>query len=51
MYNKIGGAPVRCTMYSWWEANMVIPSKEPLVNLGTEIVRLSLSVGKQVFEP
>ena len=29
---------------------MVIPSKELLVNLGTEVVRLGLSVGKQEFE-
>lgn len=30
---------------------MVIPSKEPLVSLGAEVVRLGLSVGKQEFEP
>ena len=47
----VGGAPVRCTIYSWWESNMVIPSKEPLVSLRAEIARLGLSVGKQEFEP
>lgn len=30
---------------------MVIPSKEPLVSLGAEVVRLGLSVGKQEYEP
>ena len=45
------GAPVRCLIYSWWKSNMVIPSKEPLVSLGTKIVRLGLSVGKQEYEP
>lgn len=48
---SIGGASVRRIIYNWWKSNMVIPSKEPLVNLGTEIVRLGLSVGKQEFEP
>lgn len=48
---EIGGAPVRCIVYNRWEADMVIPSKEPLASLGAEIVRLGLSVGKQEFEP
>ena len=30
---------------------MVISSKEPLVSLGAEVVRLGLSVGKQEYEP
>ena len=47
----LGGASVRRIVYSWWKSNMVIPSKEPLVNLGTKIVRLGLSVDKQEFEP
>ena len=47
----IGGASVRHIVYSWWESNMVILSKEPLVNLETKIVRLGLSVDKQEFEP
>lgn len=52
-YDKIesGGASVRRTIYSWCEANMVIPSKEPLASLGVEVVRLDLSVDKQEFEP
>ena len=50
-YSNIGGASVRRMIYSWWEANMVIPSKEPLASLGAEAVRLGLSVGKQEFEP
>lgn len=49
--NNIGGASVRRIMYNWWESSMVIPSKEPLVSLGAEVVRLGLSVGKQEFEP
>ena len=48
---SLGGASVRRIVYSWWKSNMVIPSKEPLVNLGTKIVRLGLSVDKQEFEP
>ena len=47
----IGGAPVRCTVYSRWEPDLVIPSKELVVSLGAEVVRLGLSVGKQEFEP
>ena len=50
-YDLNGGASVRRITYSWWESNLVIPSKEPIVSLGTEIVRLGLSVGKQEFEP
>ena len=34
-----------------WKTNMVIPSKEPLVSLGVEIVRLDLSVDKRDYEP
>lgn len=47
----VGGAPVRCIVYSWWKPNLVIPSKKLVVSLGTEIVRLGLSVDKQGFEP
>ena len=47
----IGGASVRRITYSWWNPNLVIPSKKPVVSLGAEIVRLGLSVGKQEFEP
>ena len=50
-YNELGGAPVRCIVYSWWEPNLVIPSKELVVNLGAEVVRLGLSVYEQEFEP
>ena len=50
-YNEYGGASVRRIVYSWWKSNMVIPSKEPSVNLGAEIARLGLSVDKQEFEP
>ena len=46
-----GGASVRRITYSWWNPNLVIPSKKPVVSLGAEIVRLGLSVGKQEFEP
>ena len=35
----LGGAPVRCIVYNRWEADMVIPSKEPLASLGAETVR------------
>ena len=35
----LGGASVRRLIYNWWEANMVIPSKEPLVSLGATAVR------------
>ena len=47
----LGGASVRRVIYSWWEASMVISSKEPLANLGAEAARLGLSVDKQEFEP
>ena len=46
-----GGASVRRITYSWWNPNLVIPSKESVVSLGAEIMRLGLSVGKQKFEP
>lgn len=36
---SLGGAPVRCLIYSWWEPNMVILGKEPLASLGAEVVR------------
>ena len=45
------GAPVRYLIYSWWKSDMVISSKEPLVSLGAEVVRLGLSVGKQEYGP
>ena len=38
-------AQVRCLIYSWWESNMVIPSKEPLVSLRAKAVRLSYNNG------
>ena len=47
----LGGASVRRIIYNWWKSNMVVSSKEPVVNLGAEIVRLGLSVDKQEFEP
>ena len=50
-YNYYGGAPVRCIVYSWWEPNLVIPSKELVVNLGAEVLRLGLCVYEQEFEP
>ena len=46
-----GGASVRRTVYSWWEASLVISSQEPVVSLGANIVRLGLSVDRQEFEP
>ena len=50
-YNIFGGAPVRRIIYSWWNPNLVISSKEPVVSLGAKVVRLGLSVDKQEFEP
>ena len=47
----MGSVSVRCIIYSWWKSNLVVSSKEPVVNLGAEIVRLGLSVDKQEFEP
>ena len=40
------GAPVRRLLYSWWKANLVISSQEPVARLpGAEVVRLGLSNG------
>jgi len=45
-------APIRCLIYSWWEASMV-RSSQPIIiqSLEAEAATLGLSVGRRVGEP